>query len=153
MSQRNRQLVGMVMGLAMLNATFAPPIAFAAANETVQHERAMATTETVELFRTDGRLDQRFEGTGFAGRVGAQTAALRRVSPQVLDTLESALRAWASRSKRGLLSVAMSLQVIQALRAPTTSEFHSRIKALPIEVTSKKTTDSLERTGTVTEYR
>ena len=82
----------------------------------------------------------RFSVSPAIGTSGISTpAALSRES---LAALRETFLRYGRRSKRGVAGVSMTLQVLDALSAPTATEYHQRIRALPIRIVRKTLSDN-----------
>lgn len=112
-----------------------PPAVRVSGRSVSQHFQARLRVESVPVLRA------------------APSDAGRGFAPMSLETLESirnTLQRYAAISKRGNASVALSLQVIDALSAPSQAEYRRRMKLIPVKINSLTKTE--DGTGTVVNY-
>jgi hypothetical protein len=142
-----RRPVAAFAAAAMLHTTLAPTLALASESRV----RAQAVAETVQIFDANGARNDHL--TGYRpDQLASEVHAFRKLNPAILDSLRRLLVQFGTKSKRGMASVQLSLQVVDALGASTLQEFHERIQKLPIVVRRTPAEDAQGRAGTRVEY-
>lgn len=119
----------------------------AAGAESFRHGRTVRTNGSSRRWRRSDRLSSgvRVESVAHTNHVPARW---KEISTDSIAKLQRSLLEYAKLSKRGMASVALSLQVLNALSASTAAEFHARISALPINITRRVVDGQI-----LTEYR
>lgn len=149
---RGRYTLGIVAGLlaACADNQSAPTAAMRGATRVIAGEvsqmveaRSQADSSTRSRLDKDGRASEfRREPTPSqaSGAATAQSRVLRAVDEAALDTLERFLL-----QRPGKKGSSGALAVIGALRAPTTDEFHRRVRALPVSISYADESDASGR--------
>jgi hypothetical protein len=123
------------------------PARVAAAPAPAPHHRGVR--QTADLYDRGGKLVRHVDGEDF-GAAAVPIINQLRADRATLEQWRANARRMGERSKRGMASVAMMLQIIDALSAPTAAEYHARLQKLPIKVTHTPSGTSVE--GTLTTF-
>jgi hypothetical protein len=102
----------------MLHTTLAP-IALASTTHQDRDTTLYSFKESVEMFDGMGRRTQQLHGNDFSIRIMRRASELRLLNEDKISELRTSYANFAKISKRGTASVALSLQVLDALAGLT----------------------------------
>jgi len=130
---------------APASSPIAAPTAFAAAPPAGHR----GVRQTADLYDQAGQPIRHVEGQNFGAAVVPIIKQLRS-DRATLEQWRANAKRFAARSPRGMASVAMMIQIIDALSAPTPAEYHARLQKLPVKVAT--TPAGPNERGTVTTF-
>ncbi len=82
-----------------------------------------------------------FEGEGVLRKLAWPEVAKAALRKSTLDSARTALRKYAKLAPGSAADVALSLQILDILDAPSTQEFHRRVQLLPVSLTKEIVVD------------
>ena len=144
----HRKLAGTLLSVVSLHSAVVPVML-----EAVENRRAAyARTTSIVFYSPDGRIKERYDGANPLIGVATSFAEARRVDPSILERARATIQKLSKLKGAGWNGMAMSLQIITALEAPTQEEFHAAMRELPITIVRSSMRDGFGRTGVMIEF-
>jgi hypothetical protein len=107
---------------------------------------------TADFYDRNGNIFHHFENDRVDSVAMKQMIKQMRPTPEELIQLREVAQKYASKSKRGKASVARALTILDALEAPTSAEFHLRVRSLGVSVDKVAILDESGQGGIQTTY-
>ena len=127
----------------MLNAVTMPVVVEAG----VSRETRLQTTSTMEFFTRDGRVALHFAGSRGLTNLAASLRTAREIDSDLLSNARANMVKLSRIKGENWQGLSMSIQILDALRAPSDEGYRAAMDEIPITVTRTKTQDDMGRDG------
>ena len=145
-----RRIVAAVVGLATLNATILPTLMLV--QSAPARKPLPIVRQSIAILGQNGQTVRQYAGNMVFTNQARQLRSGMLGGSKSLDSVATQLREYQRKLPSHATNVAMTLQVIDALKATSDADFHMRVQALPVTIVKTTVADSLGRPGVKREF-